>query len=119
MPKYRLTQDDKPFIKAYIEHIAKDYADYLGRSSYYDREQAIAEAAKFAAKLDMDLGKKYIRVRSGGSCHSWIVVQATPQFEAGTILKSASWKTPAKNFGRGSIFDKKSYEKRVSWTGAT
>lgn len=49
-------------------------------------------------------GRKYIKIakRGGGSNSVWCFVRA----EDGAILKAASWKAPALNFARGSIFDK-------------
>ncbi len=51
----------------------------------------------------IDGGRKYIKVakRGYGSNSVWCFIRA----EDGAILKAASWKAPAKNFARGSIFD--------------
>jgi hypothetical protein len=56
-------------------------------------------------------GKKYARITqwSGSqqrNVHCFIVTPkgASDKFPVGTILKAASWKAPALNFGRGNVF---------------
>ena len=39
-------------------------------------------------------------------------------FKTGDLLKSASWKAPALNKARGSVFDSKSYQ-NIKWTGVS
>lgn len=48
-------------------------------------------------------GRKYIKIakRDDGSSSVWCFIRA----EDGAILKAATWKAPALNFIRGSIFD--------------
>lgn len=59
-----------------------------------------------------------ISVDSGTSAHSFIVVKDDPTtgFKRGDILKAASWKAPATNFIRGTIFDPTTYA-RITWAG--
>lgn len=67
------------------------------------------------------IGRNYVHVirNDGGSrcSHSWVVLKDTKKFKRGTILKSATWKAPATNFGRGDIFEPKTYLERADWTG--
>lgn len=91
------------------EKIVADYARMYGGDLSDHRVKDFANSIKF------ELGKKYIRVVQNGSAHSFIVATDTDNlFPYGTLLKSASWKAPAKNFRRGNIFTDLS---RVRWTG--
>ena len=73
---------------------------------------------EFKNGIDHVCGSKYIKVtRSSNqtSVHSFIVnIHNDKKFKYGDILKAASWKTPARNFARGNIFE----EYKVKWTGA-
>jgi len=66
-----------------------------------------AEEVQF--NVEFDVGRKYIKVivvnRNSRSSHSFIVIGDQGKFKDGDILKSASWKTPARNFARGNIFE--------------
>ena len=65
--------------------------------------------------IEFEAGSKYVKVVSvswgSRSVHSF-VEKAT-----GNIWKAASWKSPARNFVRGNVFDSASYINRLSWTG--
>ena len=78
---------------------------------------------KFANSFMIKQGQKYIKIGKKSSCSSkmgsvWGFVVATdndPKFSKGAILKAAGWKTPARNFARGNVYDAKY---AVCWTGA-
>ena len=73
---------------------------------------------EFKNGIDHVCGSKYIKVtRSDNqtSVHSFIVnIHDDKKFKYGDILYAASWKSPARNFARGNIFE----EYKVKWTGA-
>jgi hypothetical protein len=101
--------------QAYLEHIKNDYLDWsrLGGGDPAIRQEM---AKEFCVSVHMVRGTKYIKVVSGRSVHSFIVIKPDAKFKFGDILKAASWKAPATNFARGNILlgDFSS----VTWTGA-
>ena len=99
-----------------------EYADYL-KAKYNARGYSRPDRQ---LTVEFDMGSKFIKVIIGHtgdtqrSSHSFIVVGeykgAKNIFKHGDILKSASWKAPAKNFSRGNIMEN-SYGS-ISWAGA-
>jgi hypothetical protein len=58
-----------------------------------------------------EIGNKYVKIISESTgfgqsrhSHSYVVIGDQGKFKHGDILKSASWKAPAKNFSRGNVF---------------
>ena len=99
-----------------------DYADYL-KANYNARGYSRPDRQ---LTVEFDVGSKFIKVIVGHtgdtqrSSHSFIVLGeykgAKNTFKHGDILKSASWRAPAKNFARGNILEN-SYG-TISWAGA-
>ena len=99
-----------------------DYADYL-KANYNARGYSRPDRQ---LTVEFDVGSKFIKVIVGHtgdtqrSSHSFIVLGeykgAKNTFKHGDILKSASWRAPAKNFARGNILDN-NYG-TISWAGA-
>ena len=99
-----------------------EYAEYL-KANYNARGYSRPDRQ---LTVEFDAGNKFIKVIIGHtgdtqrSSHSFIVVGeykgAKNTFKHGDILKSASWRAPAKNFSRGNILD--GAYGTISWAGA-
>ena len=108
-----------------MDSALQDYADFL-KAEYVSRGASWAKSG-FDRQLvvEFDKGSKFIKVivghstdgvrDSSRSSHSFIVLKSD-KFQYGDILKSASWRAPAKNFARGNVLEK-SYGS-ISWCGA-
>ena len=102
------TTDIKTALRSYLEHIYTDYCEFSDGEKF---------RARFAEGLEFKMGKKYVKVITKGSVHSFIVnVHDDPKFKFGDILKAASWASPAKNFARGNILE--GNFRGIPWTGA-
>ena len=115
MPKTNLPVE---FLTDYANHIKTDYIKWWGnRASEKHVQEMIAERG-----IEFQPGSSYIKVvetRNGvvDRVHSFIVNKAG-KFPLGTILKAASFKAPATNFGRGNLLDRQTWN-RVGWTGVS
>ena len=106
----------------YLEVIRDDYREWQALAPVLleegcETQKVRAEMTKeFVESVDFTVGSKYIKVVTGGSVHSFVVNSETDsKFPLGTILKAASWKTPARNFGRGNVLEE-TFD-GVRWTG--
>ena len=75
-------------LNCYLDHLRKDYA----KNGHNNKQ------------FYFEVGRKYIHVimeDNQRSSHSWVVLKPDAKFKFGDILKSASWKAPAKNFEIG------------------
>jgi hypothetical protein len=103
-------------LNQYAEHIKADYRKWWGsRASDPHVQQMIAEF-----DIDFQPGSSYIKVvktKNGvvESVHSFIC-NKNGKFPKGTVLKAASFRAPATNFGRGNLLDRQTWS-RVVWTG--
>lgn len=91
-------------IDEYVDHIRNDY-----QKSAYARNK----------KYYYEIGSKYVHVimeDNQRSSHSWIVIKEDKKFKLGDILKSASWKAPARNFARGNVVE--GNFQHIRWCGA-
>ena len=96
-------------IQEYVAHLQ---ADYDSRSSN-----------KFI-EFHYECGRKYIHVimhhvgqfsANQRSSHSWIMIDDDKKFKQGDILKSATWRGPARNFSRGNVLC--GGYKHIKWAG--
>lgn len=81
-------------------------ADYMRFSAGYPNAKPPVLVAEH--------GKRYVRIVSdnGVQRSAWGFVDTTN----GDVLKSAGWKSPAKNFARGNIHDQNKGCGRAYWT---
>ena len=85
-----VVEDLSKGLDAYVNHLQTDYnASYNRREFYYE------------------LGRKYVHIISKDdnqrSSHSWVMLEDDKKFKRGDILKSATWRGPARNFARGNV----------------
>jgi hypothetical protein len=99
-------------LTSYAECIINDYKA-PGWEQDETRKKMVEE---FIKSVRVDVGSKYIKVVTGNSVHSFIVIKAAGKFKRGDVLKPATWNAPAKNFARGNVLDG-NFE-RIRWTGA-
>lgn len=112
MPKLNLAESA---IEKYLDHIRCDYSKWMVRSGSENPIRADM-INKFNAGVRYEVGPKYIKVITGTSVHSFIVNGLKGKFALGSILKAASWRSPATNFRRGSVLTETF--SRITWTGA-
>lgn len=69
--------------------------------------------------VEFEFGNKYVKIIKTfcgqKSVAGFVVCSHNAKFPYGTLLKAQSWKAPATNFSRGSIFELEG--KKFSWTG--
>jgi hypothetical protein len=102
-------------INDYLDYIMDDYVEWCGQAQ-------IGSPQMKETKFFAEEGRKYIKIihaKMGGqrSVHSFIVKEATKKFGVGDVLMAASWKAPATNFARATVFDTDSFKGRIRWSG--
>ncbi len=94
----------------YKAKIKADYAAWTSGGSNREIEVEFEWGSKFIKVVTSTYGQRGV--------HSFIAKGSNPtdKWPEGTILKAASWRAPAQNFARGSIYDKDL--KSIRWTSA-
>jgi hypothetical protein len=103
-------------LDAYAAYIRADYIKWWGRKA--DDKHVQEMIAEF--QIEFEVGSAYIKVVKTGnqrSVHSFICNKDSDKYLKGTVLKAASFKAPATNFGRAHINYPDSWVGRVAWTG--
>ncbi len=109
MKKLNIPQERLDAYKAFLE---EDYKRWTKSDKNYG-----------GFRVFFEIGNKYIKVLADDGkgnnthAHSFIVNKATDKFPVGTILKAASWKAPATNFGRGDLLTWSFVHSRIRWSG--
>lgn len=96
-------------VQEYCEHLQ---ADYDNRSANKFIEFHYESGRKYIHVIMHHVGQFSMNQRSS---HSWILIKDDKQFKQGDILKSASWKAPARNFKRGNVLT--GDFKQIKWAG--
>ena len=104
MPKLNIPSE---YISDYLDHLRKDFQK-SGLSSQKSFHYTVGST--YIHVYVVDGSDDGIR-----SSHSWIVNKEGTPFPLGTILKSASWRGPSRNFARGNVLTKDF--SRARWTG--
>ena len=99
-----------------LNKIKQDYYLFSTRNGREELNSVRAEMCdEFNEKLRFEVGRKYIKVISGGGVWGFVMLQDDKKFKAGDILKAAGWSTPARNKPRGNILEQNF--SWVRWTG--
>ena len=104
-----MSKEFQSSIVKYLEAIKSDYADFqtvTGEQPLTESQWEIRKKMRleFNDGVHYTVGKKYIKVITGSSVHSFIVNTDTDsKFAKGDILKAAGWAAPARNSSRGNI----------------
>lgn len=104
-----------PALEAKFKAAWNEWATRAGSTSEYN--------------IAFDIGSKYVRIWKFGdgkydggqrTCNGFVALQDVTtkngRCKAGDLLKCATWKAPALNFSRGSIFDLANATS-IRWTG--
>lgn len=90
-------------IQNYINHIKFDYE----KNGHMNKE------------FTFEVGRKYVHIIMSDnqrSSHSWVMLADDNKFKQGDILKSATWRGPARNFKRGNVLT--GDFQHIRWVGA-
>ena len=110
----KIENDIKNGVEALIQAAKDDYADRWLATE--DDRRAKEMADRYNDGINYLVGKKYIKIVSNTSVHSFVVnTDNDKKFARGDILKAASWNAPARNFARGNVLV--NALENVRWTG--
>ena len=74
----------------YFDHIKSSYKAFF-KPEKLDKDHSKRMIDEFNSKLRYEETKKYLKVIKNGSVHSFIVKEADGKYQAGDILKAASF----------------------------
>ena len=90
----------------------KDNYQFWAKSCGIGQEQV----DKFNTGFDVRTGNKYFKIINRDNVWGFICLYDDHKFKRGDILKPAGFNAPARNFARGNLFKRGSYN--AVWTGA-
>ena len=105
-----MTRDIDTSINFLLDNITNKYERFARQSGFGAVEEKIQ---KFADELNVEYGRKYIKILSGNRVWGFINL-GNHDFEYGDILKAKNFKTPSLNQARGNIFEAVYH---IDWTG--
>ena len=122
--------DIEDAIESVLDFMRENYVEWSNWSSNY-KPNAHSENMNvknemihnYCNGLRVEEGRKYYKLigsNGGGTQESvkgFIVKEDERKFSRGDMLKAAGWKAPARNFSRGNVFRKDTFEDNVRWTG--
>ena len=128
-----ITNEMTTAIENLFERITDNYSKYLLHNKSYknvysanpkylkNSDETVEKKAKdrFISGQRYTVGKNYIKIIINHSVWGFIVnSENDTKFRYGTVLKANSWKSPARNFSRGSIFPNSPQgQVNCNWTG--
>lgn len=95
--------------------IVSNYENWQNASNKTRTEVQARMLDEFINGIRFDVGNKYIKVVTGSSVWGFIIKGKDAKFQAGDILKAASWAAPARNKARGNVLT--GDLSKVRWTG--
>lgn len=122
----RSLSDGIDLVKCFANESFKKFSGIDEDKSAYECQPGESDDYKenrywdYASSLTDTKGSKYIKITADNSVHCFIVASENDKkFKYGDVLKSASAKTPARNFARCNVIDDdvETIRKAIHWTG--
>jgi len=105
-----MTRNIDTSINFLLDNITNKFERFARKSGFGAVEEKVQ---KFADELNVEHGRKYIKILSGNRVWGFINL-GNHDFEYGDILKAKNFKTPSLNQARGNIFEDVYH---IDWTG--
>ena len=105
-------KQSQPQMQQQLTDVLK-YSEMLCEALFQDIERRHKDSGY---KFYIEEGRKYHKIvmeceNGSKSVHAFV------EKKFGNVYKAASWKAPATNFARGTIFDAETWTGRIRWSG--